>query len=808
MTAEELASFCPGGQITDIQCVDSDSLDDWSSLSQASCTVEEGLQCINLPFFDSPSCRDYKIRYMCNCSDSTATKPSRTTTEEILTTQPPLTTRVATTSAAITPAPDVVCLSGWTTWINDDNPASGNGDLEKKSAQELAELCPGGEITDIECVDSDTLDDWISLSQASCTVEEGLQCINLPFLDAPSCRDYKIRYMCNCTDASSLGGTDPSPQSSLPSSSSLPNGPPNTLPKDLTTLVPKVAKQETTVPSVPCKSQWSPWINRDTPATSDGDYEKMTAEELASFCPGGQITDIQCVDSDSLDDWSSLSQASCTVEEGLQCINLPFFDSPSCRDYKIRYMCNCSSTQNKRIRRSVGQFYSAPPTSSVTNIPAECQSDMGFHDRRVHNAMISASSARDSKHAAHTARLGTRGTWVPTHSDTQQYIQVDFKVGVYLTGITTQGQADGPSHVTSYKVMHSKDGINWNTYREFSGVDKVFQANSDSSTPVTNLFGLPILTRFLQIKPQTWHNRIALRLEIHGCPQQYPAVVLDNTLQLKPEKKATFTDLDTLGDCLEWDHWVDTHQPSLQNQNDIASINDLADATPVCKYPIAIECRTATPDHRSSKATDQDVICNLWDGLVCNASHVKEPFCFNYEVRLGCLKSTPECVSEASWKTNSAKVPNICYQGMDTSRCPKAGCAKGLYCNGQKCVPKTECPCLSEETIVKPGGVVQTSKCETCQCLGGEMICLPKDPPTCPVGQPVLDKTSCTYSCSRCAQGDYQCGNGMCVSLSKRCDGVIDCQDDELGCSTIPVFQPHKQISSDMLRLGEMTYTA
>ena len=52
-------------------------------------------------------------------------------------------------------------------------------------------------------------------------------------------------------------------------------------------------------------------------------------------------------------------------------------------------------------------------------------------------------------------------------------LQVDFLVPVYLTGVTTQGQADGPSLVTSYKVQHSRDGVTWSTYREHFGVDKV-----------------------------------------------------------------------------------------------------------------------------------------------------------------------------------------------------------------------------------------------------------------------------------------------------------------------------------------------
>lgn len=244
-----------------------------------------------------------------------------------------------------------------------------------------------------------------------------------------------------------------------------------------------------------------------------------------------------------------------------------------------------------------------------------------------------------------------------------------------------------------------------------------------------------------------------------------------------------------MGDCLEWDTWVDTHRPSLSNKNDIATINELSDASPTCKYPIAIECRTATPDHRSVKAANQGVVCNLWDGLVCNASKVNDPMCFNYEVRLGCLKDTKKCVSEVRMRPLSAMGERPCYAGMDTSGCPKAGCAQGLFCNGQKCVPKKECPCISDKKLLKPGGVTQNSRCETCQCLGGETICLPKDAPKCSYGQPILDKEKCTFSCAKCEKGQLQCGDGTCVQASKKCDGVIDCIDDELGCSTMPFFK-------------------
>lgn len=95
-----------------------------------------------------------------------------------------------------------------------------------------------------------------------------------------------------------------------------------------------------------CMSEWSTWINRNSPIGTDGDHEKMSKEELSSFCPGGEITDIECKDSDQGDDWKSLSEATCTVDDGLNCLNTPIDGIPPCRDYTIRYMCKCSGRQS------------------------------------------------------------------------------------------------------------------------------------------------------------------------------------------------------------------------------------------------------------------------------------------------------------------------------------------------------------------------------------------------------------------------------------------------------------------------------
>lgn len=46
---------------------------------------------------------------------------------------------------------------------------------------------------------------------------------------------------------------------------------------------------------------------------------------------------------------------------------------------------------------------------------------------------------------------------------------------------------------------------------------QVFQANNDATEVVLNKLHTPLLTRFIRIRPQTWHLGIALRLELFGC---------------------------------------------------------------------------------------------------------------------------------------------------------------------------------------------------------------------------------------------------------------------------------------------------
>uniref|UniRef100_A0A8C4W3A4 Neuropilin-2 n=1 Tax=Gopherus evgoodei TaxID=1825980 RepID=A0A8C4W3A4_9SAUR len=101
-----------------------------------------------------------------------------------------------------------------------------------------------------------------------------------------------------------------------------------------------------------------------------------------------------------------------------------------------------------------------------------------------------------------------------------EFLQVDLRFLTMLTAIATQGaiskETQNGYYVRSYKLEISTNGEDWMMYRHGKN-HKVFQANTDVTEVVLNKIHAPVLTRFVRIRPQVWHNGIALRLELYGC---------------------------------------------------------------------------------------------------------------------------------------------------------------------------------------------------------------------------------------------------------------------------------------------------
>ncbi|XP_010295344.1 PREDICTED: discoidin, CUB and LCCL domain-containing protein 2-like, partial [Phaethon lepturus] len=85
--------------------------------------------------------------------------------------------------------------------------------------------------------------------------------------------------------------------------------------------------------------------------------------------------------------------------------------------------------------------------------------------------------------------------------------------------IVTKGSSEQYDYyVTSYRVSSSRDGKNWRPYRGSGGQeDKVFEGNADSHGEVSNAFIPPIVARYIRVTPQSWHQRMALKVALVGC---------------------------------------------------------------------------------------------------------------------------------------------------------------------------------------------------------------------------------------------------------------------------------------------------
>ncbi|XP_078283623.1 lactadherin-like isoform X4 [Rhinoraja longicauda] len=158
-----------------------------------------------------------------------------------------------------------------------------------------------------------------------------------------------------------------------------------------------------------------------------------------------------------------------------------------------------------------------------------CSESLGMKSRLIGDKQISASSTYKMwgmdafSWAPCLARLDKHGktnAWTADVSNKSQWLQINLLVPKKITGIITQGAKDFGVHqyVESFKIAHSDDGKSWTIYKDtITRKDKVFQGNYDNHSHRRNIFDTPFYAQFVRILPQTWHERITLRVELLGC---------------------------------------------------------------------------------------------------------------------------------------------------------------------------------------------------------------------------------------------------------------------------------------------------
>ncbi|XP_066104109.1 discoidin, CUB and LCCL domain-containing protein 1 [Saccopteryx bilineata] len=102
----------------------------------------------------------------------------------------------------------------------------------------------------------------------------------------------------------------------------------------------------------------------------------------------------------------------------------------------------------------------------------------------------------------------------------QEWLEIDLGEEKKITGIRTteSTQPNFNFYVKSFVMNFKNNNSKWRTYKGIvTNEKKVFRGNFNFRDPVTNNFIPPIVARYVRVVPQTWHQRIALKVELIGC---------------------------------------------------------------------------------------------------------------------------------------------------------------------------------------------------------------------------------------------------------------------------------------------------
>ncbi|KAM3873406.1 discoidin, CUB and LCCL domain-containing protein 1 [Diretmus argenteus] len=107
--------------------------------------------------------------------------------------------------------------------------------------------------------------------------------------------------------------------------------------------------------------------------------------------------------------------------------------------------------------------------------------------------------------------------WAADNNDPNPWLELELIDKSTVTGIVTTGSDE--FYIESYILLFSKDRKNWKVYKgALSKEKKVFTAHSDGHLRVLNSLFPPVVARFIQLQPLSWHGRASAQVQVLGCP--------------------------------------------------------------------------------------------------------------------------------------------------------------------------------------------------------------------------------------------------------------------------------------------------
>ena len=266
-------------------------------------------------------------------------------------------------------------ITGWTQWMNVDQPNNGmsGGDYEIYALLRAKYVfCERKQITEINCHENELDIPANETNQLmSCTIMYGFKCKNS---DQPSgeCLDYKVRFYCDC--ALSTIVTEPQTTTTTATGTST----------SISTSTSELTLSTTTVINGSPACEWTPWFNVHSP-NEVGEAELISEiGALNVICPTEYITSIQCRRSTNGTPFDQAGQKNvvCSIiYGGLICTNADQINGESCFDYEVRFYCEppkcmsgdnstttavVSSTETSHSSYSTGTMSTGPIYSSTS----------------------------------------------------------------------------------------------------------------------------------------------------------------------------------------------------------------------------------------------------------------------------------------------------------------------------------------------------------------------------------------------------------------------------------------------------------
>ncbi|XP_071504668.1 uncharacterized protein [Diadema antillarum] len=402
----------------------------------------------------------------------------------------------------------------------------------------------------------------------------------------------------------------------------------------------------------------------------------------------------------------------------------------------------------------------------------DCRHPLGMQSHMISFDRVTSSDEGIEGHDPDVARLHLRpygrygSGWIPSVSDTNQWIQATMLDNTLFRGIQTQGSSDVEAWVESFKLQYSNDTIVWTSVTTFDNGSQVFSGNVDQISTVSHSFPDAYGLVF-RIIPLTWHLRIGLRFELIGCSNarmfkhQVDCVRCETTYYCSGNGSRY-----TCGRC---------DPPS-----------DQCDRSPVeHSYGHASECSPCPEGHICHDGYAW--LCPPYTYAVCNETHCsKDCFdcpsgsaCFDgvktdcqpgfYSVGYGqdeCLPCQDGSYQPLSRQTSCQCCPPGFYSTEGKTKC--APCKVNQFSDSecgtcQTCTSADDCPCLQQ-----PGPCIEDVRCINVgsgmhRCLdcppgynGTEGNCTDID--ECAVDNPCWEPAECLnlvpgYVCGRCPAG-------------------------------------------------------